>query len=115
MVLGMSQTEARVQGSSPFSVRLARNQALTSRKAGRMIRNGNLSPIPCYLPNPYWLKTRWKFTRGLVFDGNFSAEQLQMKHPEDDVRISDGKMFLVTDAPYMSHLKVAKELKEVRE
>jgi hypothetical protein len=50
-----------------------------------------------------------------VFDGNFSAEQLQMKHPEDDVRISDGKMFLVTDAPYMSHLKVAKELKEVRE
>lgn len=49
-----------------------------------------------------------------MFDGNFSAEQIKMKHPEDDVLLSDGNGFLVTDAPYMDHLKVAKELKEVR-
>jgi hypothetical protein len=36
-----------------------------------------------------------------------------MKHPEDDVLLSDGHGFLVTGAPYEGHLTVAKELKEV--
>jgi len=48
-----------------------------------------------------------------VYDGNFSAEQLKMKHPEDDVRLSDGHSFMVTSGPYGKHLKVAKEIKEV--
>ena len=50
-----------------------------------------------------------------MFDGNFSAEQLKMKNPEDDVLLSDGHGFLVTDPPYKDHLRVAKELKEVGE
>lgn len=58
--------------------------------------------------------TRWKFTRGLVFDGNFSAEQLKMKWPEDDVALSNGCGFMVDPGPYKEHLKVAVELKEVR-
>jgi hypothetical protein len=36
-----------------------------------------------------------------------------MKHPENDVLVSDGNAFLVTGDPYGGHLKVAKELKEV--
>jgi hypothetical protein len=36
-----------------------------------------------------------------------------MKHPEDDVQISDGSGFLVTSPPYKEHLEVAKELTEV--
>jgi hypothetical protein len=48
-----------------------------------------------------------------VFDGNFSAEQLKMKHPEDDVHLTDGDGFMVTDSRYKEHLKVAKEIKQV--
>jgi hypothetical protein len=57
---------------------------------------------------------RWKFTRGYVFDGNFSAEQLKMKRPEDDVHLTDGTGFLTAEARYQEHLKVAIEIKEVR-
>ena len=59
------------------------------------------------------MKTKWKFTRGNVYDGNFSAEQLKMRRPDDDVRLSDGQMFMTTAPPYKQHLMVAKELKEV--
>lgn len=48
-----------------------------------------------------------------MFDGNFSAEQLKMKHPEHDIRLSDGDGFMVGSAKYKRHLTVAKELKEV--
>lgn len=54
----------------------------------------------------------WKYTRGYVFDGNFKAESLKMKNPEDDVWLSDGHGFFVTNRPYKEHLKVAKEVKE---
>jgi hypothetical protein len=60
------------------------------------------------------LLVRWKFTRGYVFDGNFSAEQLKMKRPEDDVHLTDGTGFLTEDARYQEHLKAAIEIKEVR-
>lgn len=59
------------------------------------------------------INCRWKYTRGYVFDGNFKAESLKMKHPEDDVWLSDGHGFMVTDRPYKEHLKIAKEIKEV--
>lgn len=36
-----------------------------------------------------------------------------MKHPDDDVDISNGHGFMVTREPYKAHLLVAKELKEV--
>ena len=50
----------------------------------------------------------------MVFDGNFSAEQLKMKRPLDDVHLTDGSGFLVAEGPYQEHLKVAIEIKEVR-
>ena len=36
-----------------------------------------------------------------------------MKHPENDISLSDGNAFLVTAAPYTGHLRVAKEIKQV--
>ena len=48
-----------------------------------------------------------------VLDGNFSAEQLKMKNPDDDVPISNGHGFMVTAEQYKGHLRVAKEIKEV--
>jgi hypothetical protein len=52
--------------------------------------------------------------RGFMFDGNFTAEQLKMKVPGDDVHLTDGDAFFTTREPYYNHLKVAKEIRQVR-
>ena len=52
--------------------------------------------------------------RGFMFDGNFTAEQLKMKIPEDDVHLTDGDAYFTTRKPYYDHLKVAIEIREVR-
>jgi hypothetical protein len=51
--------------------------------------------------------------RGFMFDGNFTAEQLKMKVPGDDVHLTDGDAFFTTRKPYYDHLKVAKEIRQV--
>jgi hypothetical protein len=51
--------------------------------------------------------------RGFMLDGNFTAEQLKMKVPEDDVHLTDGDAFFTTRKPYYDHLKVAVEIREV--
>lgn len=59
------------------------------------------------------MKFRLKYTRTAVFDGNFSADQLRPKRPEDNVHLTNGSGFMVTPAKYKAHLKVAIEIKEV--
>ena len=46
-------------------------------------------------------------------DGNFAAEHMRMKLPEDDVWLSDGHGFFVQRAPYQAHLKTALDTYEV--
>lgn len=46
-------------------------------------------------------------------DGNFSADHLHMRRPKDDVQLSDGSAFMVTQGPYNAHLKIAKDTNEV--
>lgn len=48
-----------------------------------------------------------------MYDGNFSAEQFKPKVQADDVRLADGAGFMVADDRYRSHLKVAKNSKQV--
>lgn len=36
-----------------------------------------------------------------------------MKHPEDDVHLTNGDGFMVAEGRYKEHLKVATEIKEV--
>jgi hypothetical protein len=48
-----------------------------------------------------------------VVDGNFKAEQIKMRRPENDVALIYGEGYMVTDGPYREHLKVAIETKEV--
>ncbi|KAI1783483.1 hypothetical protein LXA43DRAFT_903485, partial [Ganoderma leucocontextum] len=55
---------------------------------------------------------QWKYMRSVVLDGNFSAQHMHMRNPEDDVALADGHAFMVTDAPYKDHLKTAAEFKE---
>ena len=42
-------------------------------------------------------------------DGNFSAQHLKMKHPENDVKYADGHAFCTTSEPFKAHLKTAKQ------
>ena len=44
-----------------------------------------------------------------VIDGNFSAEHLKMRQPANDISITDGHGFMVTDGPYKQHLLEAAE------
>ncbi len=56
---------------------------------------------------------RFKYTRGVMFDGYFGAQHRPMKNPEDDVRFADGHAFTVGDARYKMHLGTASEIAEV--
>ena len=51
----------------------------------------------------------------MVFDSNVSAQKMKPTNPGDDVHLTDGTGFMTGDARYKAHLKVAKEVKEVRE
>jgi hypothetical protein len=55
---------------------------------------------------------RWLFRRSIVVDGNFHADHLKMRNPED-VALADGCAFMVETKPYMQHLLDSKEGKQV--
>jgi hypothetical protein len=56
---------------------------------------------------------RWLYTRSIVIDGNFSAEHLKMKRPDEDVALSPGKRYMVEPSRYELHLSMGKETKQV--
>ena len=56
---------------------------------------------------------RWLYTRSIVIDGNFSAEHLKMRRPEQDVALSPGGRYMVEPARYEAHLRTGKEVKQV--
>ena len=50
---------------------------------------------------------------GFMMDGNFQAEHMKMRNPENDVSLSDGAGFMVSKKPYEPHLKLAIERGQV--
>jgi hypothetical protein len=48
-----------------------------------------------------------------VLDGNFHADHIHMKRPEDDVRLLDGSGYMVENGPYQAHLSTPLEIREV--
>lgn len=54
------------------------------------------------------------YTRSFVTDGNFSADHLKQKHPEDDVWLLRGEGMMTGTHRYSEHLKVAIEKYTVR-
>jgi hypothetical protein len=48
-----------------------------------------------------------------MMDGNFQAEHMKMRNPENDVPLSEGTGFMVSRVPYESHLKSAAERRQV--
>ncbi|KAJ6623813.1 hypothetical protein B0H10DRAFT_1785558, partial [Mycena sp. CBHHK59/15] len=47
-----------------------------------------------------------------MVDGNFKLENLKMRNPEDDVRLSDGQMFFVGSVLYDEHVRITPEQKQ---
>jgi len=47
-------------------------------------------------------------------DGNFQAEHMRMRNPENDVPLSDGTGFMVSKKLYEAHLKSAAKKQQVR-
>lgn len=58
------------------------------------------------------IRPRWKYTRSFVMDGNFVAEQLNMRRPDGDVVLSTGMGYMTDPAPYKAHLITASETRE---
>jgi len=52
--------------------------------------------------------------RSVVVDGNFKADHVKQKRPEDDVWLTSGEGVFTERTRYLRHLEVAKETKEVR-
>lgn len=56
---------------------------------------------------------RWLYTRSIVIDGNFTADHLKMKRPENDVALSPGGRYMVEPTRYDAHLKSSVDYREV--
>jgi hypothetical protein len=56
---------------------------------------------------------RWMFRRTLVADGNFTADHMKMRCPEEDVPLTHGYGYMVEEHRYKEHLGNTTELKEV--
>lgn len=48
-----------------------------------------------------------------VVDGNFTAQHMKMRRPEDDVWLSDGLAYMVANRPYGDHVSKAADNEEV--
>jgi hypothetical protein len=53
------------------------------------------------------------YWRSEVIDGNFSAEHLEMRRPEDDVALTSGDGYMTGIQRYEEHLKRARESDQV--
>ncbi|KAG9315413.1 hypothetical protein JVU11DRAFT_4564 [Chiua virens] len=47
-----------------------------------------------------------------VVDGNFTAQHMKMKKPEEDVSLADGLAYMVENEPYQAHVSSALDSKE---
>lgn len=48
-----------------------------------------------------------------MIDGNFTADNLKMKHPENDICLTPGGRYMVEPIHYENHLKDATDYQEV--
>ncbi|KAG1893225.1 uncharacterized protein F5891DRAFT_1196677 [Suillus fuscotomentosus] len=54
----------------------------------------------------------WLVMQRYVVDGNFTAQHMKMKTPEDNVSLADGKGYMVTKEPYEAHITESIEKNE---
>jgi len=51
--------------------------------------------------------------RSFTVDGNFTADHIKQKRPDDDEWLNDGNGMMTAREPYASHVISAKETKSV--
>ena len=56
---------------------------------------------------------RWLYTRSIVINGNFTADHLKMKRPENDISLGPGARYMVEPTRYQQHLESAVDHREV--
>ena len=96
----------------PYFVLYVHSLESTSLKIGGSMRTGTSIEIATWkLPTLRLSKNL--FMRGFMMDGNFQAEHMRMRNPENDVPLSDGAGFMVSKKPYELHLKSAVERRQV--
>lgn len=49
----------------------------------------------------------------LAVDGNFTADHVKMRHPENNIGLTNGEGYMVEETTYRTHLSVTKEVKQV--
>jgi hypothetical protein len=64
--------------------------------------------------NPGCYGESWKYTRTFIMDGNFKAEHLQERRPDDQIWLMDGLGYTVTRPTYKAYLKCTHHPEEVR-
>ena len=111
--LDMVKTKMRSQVRWPYFVLCVHNLESTFQRIGESTKTG------AFIRDQYsgWLPTccfsKNLFMRGFMMDGNFQAEHMKMRNPENDVPLSNGTAFMVSPKPYESHLKSAIERRQV--
>lgn len=78
-----------------------------------MIQNGELPRASLNCDLMFTLPQSYHYRRFTTSDGNFVAEHLYMRNPEDDVALTDGDGYMVGCADYEQHLREAPEVREV--
>jgi hypothetical protein len=95
-----------------YSVPCVHSPESTSLKIGESTKIGASIDIATG-KLPTFCLSKNLFMRGFMMDGNFQAEHMRMKNPENDVPLSDGTGFMVSKEPYRLHLKSAVERRQV--
>ena len=96
-----------------YSVVCAHSLESISLKIGKSMKIGTSICIATW-KLPTSCASQNLFMRGFMMDGNFQAEHMRMRNPENDVPLSDGAGFMVSKKPYEAHLKSAVERRQVR-
>jgi hypothetical protein len=96
-----------------YSALCVRNLASTSQKIGETMKTG-MSRDDRNSELLMYFSSKILFMRGFIMDGNFQAEHMKMRNPENDVPLSEGTGFMVSRIPYELHLQSAFERRQVR-
>jgi hypothetical protein len=51
----------------------------------------------------------WVTRRTITVDGNFHADHIKMRRPDQDIMLTDGRGFMVEEKQYKQYLNIAKE------
>src|SRR5882672_9791116 len=98
----------------PCFAQLAHNQVSIFQRAGSMIPMSKCSCLClCYRCCFMLVFLQVAFRRTLVADGNFTANHMKMRCPEEDVNLTHGYGYVVEDGRYKQHLSDAQEFKEM--